>query len=117
MSKHAFFVSASKAVFVANDAGGDRRFEATSRHVPAGIQVPMRANAEETVYYVEEGTFEFMVNGAAGFVTGGNFVRVPARTPHAYRNAGHRAGRLFTRTMPPGTPVEPLKLVIEIAAA
>ena len=117
MSRHAFFVSGSKAVFVANDAGGDRRFEATSHHIPAGTQVPVRSRAEETICYVEEGTFEFMVNGATGFVTGGSFVRVPAGTPHAYRNAGHRAGRLFARAIPPGVTAEPLRLVIEIAAA
>ncbi|HEY0919798.1 cupin domain-containing protein [Devosia sp.] len=117
MSTNAFFVSPSKAALVANDAGEIRRFEADSRHIPAGAQVPVRAAPEETVYYVEAGTFEFMVNGAAGFVTGGNFVRIPAGVPHAYRNAGHRAGRLFVRTIPKGVSADPLRLVIEIAAA
>ncbi len=117
MSRDAFFVSASKAVLVANDAGDARRFEADSRHIPAGTQVPVRSSPEEAVYYVEAGTFEFMVNGAAGFVAGGNFVRVPAGVRHAYRNAGHRAGRLFVRTIPSGVSAEPLRLVIEIAAA
>lgn len=117
MSKHAFFVTGTKAVFVANDAGGRRRFEAEEHHIPARMQMPLRVNGNETVYFVAEGTFEFMVGGATGYVTAGHFVRVPANLPHSYRNADNRAGKLLSRIIPPGTAPQPAELLIEVSAA
>jgi len=117
MSKHAFFVTGTKAVFVANDAGGRRRFEAEEHHIPAGMQVPLRAHRGETVYFVAEGTFEFMVAGATGYVAAGGFVRVPANMPHSYRNAGDRTGKLLSRAIPPGSAPVPAELLIEVSAA
>lgn len=116
MSKHAYFVTGTKAVLVANDSGGRRRFEAEEHHVPARMQMPLRANSAEMVYFVAEGTFEFMVAGATGYVTTGQFVRVPANVPHSYRNADNRQGKLLSRAIPPGAP-EPAELLIEISAA
>jgi mannose-6-phosphate isomerase-like protein (cupin superfamily) len=116
-SRHAYFVTGTKAVFVANDSAGRRAFEADEQHVPARMQRPVRTNTSETVYFVIEGTFEFMVAGATGYVTAGNFVRVPAAVPHAYRNVDNRTGRLFSRTIPPGEAPEPAKLLIEVSAA
>lgn len=117
MSKLAFFVTCTKAVFVANDAGGRRRFEAEEQTVPPRMQMPPRTNAEETVYFVAEGVFEFMVAGAAGYVTAGHFVRVPANQPHSYRNADNRHGKLLSRSIPRGTDHEPPALLIEVSAA
>lgn len=117
MSKHAFFVTGTKAVFVANDAGGRRRFEAEEQTVPARMQMPPRTNAEETVYFVAEGVFEFMVAGAAGYVTAGHFVRVPANQPHSYRNADNRHSKLLSHTIPLGGDRQPPALLIEVSAA
>lgn len=117
MSGHAFFVTGTKAVFVANEAGGRRRFEAEEHHVPARMQSPLRACCDETVYFVVEGTFEFMVAGATGYVPAGSFVRVPANLPHCYRNAGNRRGRLLSRTIPPGSAPGPSELLIGVSAA
>ena len=117
MSRHAFFVTGTKAVFVANDAGERCRFEAEEHNVPARMQLPARGNPGETVYFVAEGTFEFMVAGATGYVTAGNFVRVPADVPHSYRNVDHRAGRLLSRNLPPGTAPESHELLVEVGAA
>jgi mannose-6-phosphate isomerase-like protein (cupin superfamily) len=117
MSKHAFFVTGTKAVFVANDTGGRRRFEADEQTIPARMQMPLRAHRDETIYFVAEGTFEFMVAGAAGYVTAGHFVRVPANLPHSYRNADNRPGKLLSRTIPPGSAAEPAELLIEVSAA
>jgi mannose-6-phosphate isomerase-like protein (cupin superfamily) len=116
MSRHAFFVTGTRAVFVANDAGGTRRFEADELTIPAQLQMPARSHEHETVYFVLAGTFEFMVAGAIGYVSTGNFVRVPAGVTHAYRNADNRLGRLLCRTIPPGgAPAS--QLTVEVSAA
>jgi quercetin dioxygenase-like cupin family protein len=116
MSRHAFFVTGTRAAFVANDAGGPRRFEAEELLIPAQLQMPARSNDQETVYFVLAGTFEFMVSGAAGYVSTGNFVRVPAGVTHAYRNADNRLGRLLYRTIPPGAAAGS-RLTVEVSAA
>jgi len=117
MSRHGFFVTGTKAVFVANDAGGCRRFEAEEQTIPARMQMPIRTHQHETIYFVAEGTFEFMVAGATGYVTAGKFVRVLADVPHSYRNADNRPGRLLSRTIPRGSAPEPAQLLIEVSAA
>jgi mannose-6-phosphate isomerase-like protein (cupin superfamily) len=117
MSKHTFFVTGTKAVFVANDAGGRRRFEAEEQTIPARMQLPPRTHRDETVYFVAEGTFEFMVAGVAGYVTTGSFVRVPAGVPHTCRNVDNRLGKLLSRRIPLGAAPEPAELLIEVSAA
>lgn len=117
MPKQAFFITGTKAVFVANNESGCHRFAAEEHHVPARMQMPLRTDPEESVYFVAEGTFEFMVAGATGYVTAGNFVRVPPSIPHSYRNADHRLGRLLSRTIPPGVSPGPAELLIEVSAA
>ena len=46
--------------------------------------------------FVEEGIVEFMVGGAAGLVTAGGYVRIPAGTVYSFRNAGDDTARLVS---------------------
>ena len=116
MSK-SFFISGDRVIFLANANGADLRYRGHSHTVPPQVQVPMRLNERaETLCVIESGTFEFMVGGAAGIVSAGSFVRIPAGIPFAYRNAGDEPAHLLTRTQSPRQR-EVRRLTIEIAAA
>jgi quercetin dioxygenase-like cupin family protein len=97
MPASAYFVSPNRAVRVANDNGP---VPLNVHHLPPMVQVGLRRNPlGEMLLFVEEGIVEFMINGAAGIVSAGGYVRVPADTPYAYRNAGDDAARLVSRTV------------------
>ena len=77
----------------------------------------MRLNERaETLCVIKSGIFEFMVGGATGIVSAGNFVRIPAGIAYAYRNAGDEPAHLLTRTQSP-QPREIRRVTVEIAAA
>jgi mannose-6-phosphate isomerase-like protein (cupin superfamily) len=102
MHDRAFFIAGDRAAVIANDIA-DRRYRAAAHHVPVGVQVPVRSHAGgETQLMLEDGTLEFMVGGAAGFVTAPHFVRVPPGVPYAYRNVGDHTARLLVRAAPQG---------------
>jgi mannose-6-phosphate isomerase-like protein (cupin superfamily) len=117
MSK-SFFISGDRVMFLANGDGADLRYRAHSHTVPPQVQVPMRVNDRaETLCVIESGTFEFMVGGATGIVSAGNFVRIPAGIAYAYRNAGDEPAHILTRTQSAPQPREIRRVTIEIAAA
>jgi mannose-6-phosphate isomerase-like protein (cupin superfamily) len=99
MPKSAYFVSHNRAIRVANDNGPA---PLNVHHLPPLVQVGVRRNGlSEMILFVEEGVVEFMIGGASGFVTSGGFVRVPADTQFAYRNAGDETAKLVTRAAGP----------------
>ena len=99
MHKSAYFVTQNRAIRVANDNGP---VPLNVHHLPPMAQVGARRNGlSEMILFVEEGIVEFMIGGASGFITSGGFVRIPAGTHFAYRNAGDEAAKLVTRTAPP----------------
>lgn len=99
MPASAYIVSRSRTIRVANDNGPLPR---NVHHLPPMVQVGMRRNGlSEMILFVEEGLVEFMINGASGIVSAGGYVRVPADTHYAYRNAGDDAARLVSRTVSP----------------
>jgi mannose-6-phosphate isomerase-like protein (cupin superfamily) len=101
MPPTAHFVAHNRALRVANDNGP---LPANVHHLPPMVQVGVRRNAlSALVLFVEEGIVEFMIGGAAGFVTAGGFVRIPADTPYAYRNAGDETARLVSRAVSPNS--------------
>jgi mannose-6-phosphate isomerase-like protein (cupin superfamily) len=95
MQQSAYFVTQNRAIRVANDNGP---VPLNVHHLPPMAQVGARRNGlSEMILFVEEGVVEFMIGGASGFVASGGFVRVPAETQFAYRNAGDETAKLVTR--------------------
>lgn len=98
MTASAYFVSPNRALRVANDNGP----AANVHHLPPQMQAGARRNhLSEMILFVEEGIVEFMVGGAAGLVTSGGFVRIPAGTIYSFRNAGDDTARLVSRFATP----------------
>jgi glyoxylate utilization-related uncharacterized protein len=99
MTASAFFVSHNRALRVANDNGP---VTANVHHLPPQMQAGARRNQlSEMILFVEEGIVEFMVGGAAGLVTAGGYVRIPAGTIYSFRNAGDDCARLVSRVSTP----------------
>jgi mannose-6-phosphate isomerase-like protein (cupin superfamily) len=118
MSRHAFFIAGDRVVHVANASGAGFQYQAQSHVLLPQVQIgPQRHEHAETVLYVTEGTLEVMVNGAAGYVSAGSFIRVPAMAWFAYRNVGDEPARLLCRTAPPCAAHEGCRITIQLTAA
>jgi mannose-6-phosphate isomerase-like protein (cupin superfamily) len=116
MGSRAFVIAGGHAALIANDVN-DFRYHAAAHYVPVGVQVPVRSHDRaETQFVVEDGVIEFMIGGAAGLVLAGDFVRVPAGVPYAYRNAGETTARLLVRAVNPGPAQRALKVTADFAA-
>ncbi len=118
MSRRAFFISGDRIIHIANPCGAGLNYQAQAHVVMPGTQVgPAMQEQAETVILVEEGVLEVMVNGMAGAVGAGSFVRVPARAWYAYRNDTDRTARVLCRTAPVHKVREACRVTISIAAA
>lgn len=116
MTRRAFVIANDRAAAIANDVH-DFRYRARMHCLPAGAQTaPLRNDLAETQVMVEDGVFEIMIGGAAGYVFAGDFVRVPPGVAYACRNAGETIGVLLVRTVSPGVPQRALRLVTGAAA-
>jgi mannose-6-phosphate isomerase-like protein (cupin superfamily) len=116
MAQRAFVIAGDRAALIAND-NCDFRYRAAVHYLPVGVQVPVRCHdTAETQFMIEDGLVEFMVGGAAGIVMAGDFVRVPAGVPYAYRNAGDTTARVLARTTSPHIVQHALKVTVESAA-
>jgi mannose-6-phosphate isomerase-like protein (cupin superfamily) len=116
MAQKAFVIAGDRAAIVAND-NCDFRYRALAHYLPVGVQVPVRCHDNaETQFLIEDGLVEFMVGGGAGMVMPGNFVRVPAGVPYAYRNAGDTTAMVLVRTVSPQIARRALKVTAEFAA-
>jgi mannose-6-phosphate isomerase-like protein (cupin superfamily) len=99
MGKRDFLIAGDRAAVIAND-NSDFRYRAAVHYLPLGVQVPVRCHETcETQFMIEDGVVEFMVGGMAGIVLSGDFVRVPAGVPYAYRNAGDATARILARSV------------------
>jgi mannose-6-phosphate isomerase-like protein (cupin superfamily) len=118
MSRHAFFIADDRVVHVANASGAGFQYQAQAHVLPPQTQIgPHQHDVAETVLVVKEGTLEVMINGAAGYVAAGSFVRIPAKTWFAYCNAGDEPARLLCRTTPASPVRQGFRITIQIAAA
>ncbi len=116
MAQKAFVIAGDRAAIVAND-NCDFRYRAAVHYVPVGVQVPVRCHdGAETQFLVEDGLVEFMVGGMAGIVMAGDFVRVPAGVPYAYRNAGETTARVLAKSVSPQIALHALSITVESAA-
>ena len=116
MGRQAFGIAGDRAVLIANDVT-DFRYRAAVHHLPVGAQVAVQCRDNvETHFVLESGRVEFMVGGAVGIVLGGDFVRVPAGRPYAYRNVGDTTACVLMHTASP-TPIRrALQLIVGFAA-
>lgn len=118
MSRHAFFIAGDRVVDIANASGAGFQYQAQAHLVLPQVQVgPFRHEHAETVIVVKDGLLEVMVNGMAGFVAAGAFVRVPAGMHFAYRNAGDDPARVLCRTAPAPAVREGIRVTVELTAA
>lgn len=118
MSRHAFFIVGDQVVHVANAAGAGFQYQAQSHVLLPQVQIgPHMHELAETVLFVKEGTLEVMINGMAGYVGAGSFVRIPAKAWFAYRNAGDEPARLLCRTAPPCRVRDGCKVTVHLTAA
>lgn len=116
MHNRAFLIADDHAACVANDTD-DFRYRAAAHYVPVGVQMPVRCHDHaETQFVVDDGVVEFMIGGAAGIVLAGDFVRVPAGVPYAYRNAGDTAARILVRSANPASTRRASTVVATFAA-
>lgn len=116
MGNRAFVIAGGQAALIANDVS-DFRYHAAAHYLPVGVQVPMRTHDRaETQFVVEDGVVEFMIGGAAGLVLQGDFVRVPAGVPYAYRNAGDSTARILMRAVNPAAVKRAVQVTATFAA-
>lgn len=116
MSDWAFVITGDRAAAIANDTH-DSRYRAAAHYVPVGVQIPVRSHGDvETQFMLEDGTLEFMIGGAATYLTAPNFVRVPAGVPYAYRNVGDHTARLLVRALKPEPTYKMIRAFVEYAA-
>lgn len=118
MSRRAFFIAGDRIIHIANPCGAGLSYHAQAHIVMPGAQVgPQTQDQAETVILVEEGNLEVMINGMAGMVGAGEFVRVPAKAWYAYRNDTDDAARVLCRTAPAQKARDACRVTIRIAAA
>ena len=116
MGKQAFVIAGDRAALVANDTT-DFRYRAAAHYLPVGVQLPVRSHDHaEIQFMVEDGIVEFMIGGSAGIVFCGDFVRVPAGVPYAYRNAGDTTARLLVRSVNPIPTRQATQIIATFAA-
>ncbi len=118
MSRHAFYIAGNQVLHIANPGGAGLQYQARQLVLaPDEQSAPQRHETAETALTIISGTLEVMVNGAAGLVGSGSFVRVPAGSWFAYRNAGSTPAILLLRTAPATATRSGTRITIHIAAA
>lgn len=116
MCTSAIFFNGNEAMPVAND-GAELRYYANVEYLPAGYEAIARSSEDrELLFYVQSGTLEFMVDGAATFVSDGDVVRIKRNTYFAYRNPDLRAARLLVRSARPSEKKQMMRVTFEYAA-
>jgi mannose-6-phosphate isomerase-like protein (cupin superfamily) len=114
MARHADSATGDNVIYLFGARQKSR--EAELAHAPAAageIPTPSRTRKEE-VFFIREGLFRCMVNGAVGMVRPGDFVRVGEGIAHAFRDVGTRPGLMFSHAFPIGVDA---RLLNEIGVA
>lgn len=68
--------------------------------VPPLAGPPPHSHTDEEVFYVLEGEFEFMLNGALIPALPGSVIHIPSGELHTYKNTGNTSGKLLTLITP-----------------
>ena len=69
---------------------------------PAGGPPPHRHLREEEWFVVQEGRFEFLLEGTWQELEPGGVAYIPRNTIHTFRNCGDTTGKLLVSTSPSG---------------
>jgi quercetin dioxygenase-like cupin family protein len=84
----------------AETAGGFSMAEITSR--PGGGVPPHLHKREDEMFYILDGTYEFVIDGKSHTLTSGAFAFVPRGTFHSFRNIGTTQARMLDYHTPGG---------------
>ena len=70
--------------------------------VPPLAGPPPHSHPDEEIFYVVDGSFEFMLHDPANPIpaTTGAVIKIPGNALHTFRNIGTTAGKLLTCAMP-----------------
>ncbi|MEP1930037.1 MAG: cupin domain-containing protein [Roseibium sp.] len=82
------------------DETGDRYTIVEIKTAPGAGAPPNHHAGEDESFLVLEGEFEFFVDGETMKVGGGDFVKIPEGTVHAFTCIGQRPGRLLCVNSP-----------------
>lgn len=98
MNANALFATADRAIPVANDVGLRSPYRAAVHNLrPGSDAIHSETASAETMIFVEEGVIEISVAGAEGYLSQGEFARIPLGQSFAYRNRDDRQpARLLT---------------------
>lgn len=114
MARHADSATGDNVVYLFGARRKSREAElANTSAAPSEMPAPCRARKEE-VFFIREGLFRCMVNGAVGMVRPGDFVRVGEGIAHAFSDVGNPPGLMFSYAFPIGVDA---RLLNELAAA
>lgn len=86
--------------FLIPKSATDGKYAIWEETVPPQAGPPPHTHPDEEVFYVLEGEFEFMLNGALIPAKAGSIIHVPSNELHNYRNVGSTAGKLLTVITP-----------------
>jgi mannose-6-phosphate isomerase-like protein (cupin superfamily) len=67
---------------------------------PGAGAPPNRHAGEDESFYVLDGTFDFVIDGAHQTAGPGTFVKIPDGAVHAFENAGSMPGRILIMNAP-----------------
>jgi quercetin dioxygenase-like cupin family protein len=90
------------SILATGDQTGGAYALADSVIPPGGGPPPHYHTREEESFYVLEGEITFTVDKQTIVGTPGTFVQIPRGTPHAFKNAGTRPGRMLLLCTPAG---------------
>jgi quercetin dioxygenase-like cupin family protein len=81
--------------FLIPKSATDGKYSVWEETVPPQAGPPPHTHADEEVFYVLEGEFEFTLNGALIPAKAGSVIHIPSGELHHYRNTGETIGRLL----------------------
>lgn len=116
MCTNAIFFNGNEAMAVAND-GAELGYFANVEYLPPGYEAIARSSEDrELLFYVQSGSVEFMVDGAATWLSDGDVVRIKRNAYFAYRNPDLRAAQLLVRSARPSEKKAMVRVTFEYAA-
>lgn len=87
----------NRAFPVANDVAADSPYRAQVHRLPGSSQIAASCNNSAHIQvFVELGTIELMIDGAAGHLGEGDSASVPAGAAYAMRNPADALARVLT---------------------
>jgi mannose-6-phosphate isomerase-like protein (cupin superfamily) len=86
--------------FRARPSAGSAFLLTECRSLPGAGAPPNLHPQDGEGFYILEGEYEFMVDGAVRVVGPGTYVAIPAGAPHAFRNTGTAEARMLIVNAP-----------------